>query len=422
MYSGGPGRIPPGERTASSQPSRARQGDYCCCKPPGLRANHPLGEASLAPTPVGSRFICGLASMRRANVVVAWLQRALPLCLLLPGAGFAPPGQPLGLAAQQSEAEVSPEATPQISQVQPNQVAAGDEVTVRIIGRNFSRGVYVSLSVPAVRVVSTRRISATELETRLAIGRKAPPGAVSLYVSNPAGVVAEVPFTIVGETVPPGGPAAPGPEVQPSQAGTPEVVAVEPGRAARGSKLTIKITGKNFAGGAKVAFGNPGIRVLETTVPKSTELAARIEIANDAAVGKTGLFVVNPGDLETEATFEVAETAAPSTPAARASEATAQSFQVINLGEGINILQGLNKAKGTLTLSAGKLRYEEDGKEMFNVGAGDIKEIEMNTFLGVNTGTFHVILNSGKTFNFVPASLRPTDSEALVSSLRQALR
>src|SRR2546422_6713102 len=40
---------------------------------------------------------------------------------------------------------------------------------------------------------------------------------------------------------------------------------------------SLKIKGKNFAPGAKVSFSNPGIRVLETTVQKSTELAARIQ-------------------------------------------------------------------------------------------------------------------------------------------------
>jgi len=64
----------------------------------------------------------------------------------------------------------------------------------------------------------------------------------------------------------------------------------------------------------------------------------------------------------------------------------------------------------------------EAGKEIFSAAAPDIKEIGLNTFLGVNTGTFHVILNSGKTYNFIAASLRPADGQSMVDALRQVLQ
>ncbi len=329
-------------------------------------------------------------------------------------AAFASPAR----AALQDE--VSPEATPSITQVQPNQAAAGEEPTIRIDGQSFSRGVYVSFSNPAVHVVSTRRLSATGLEVKLTIGRLAQSGAVHLYVSNPAGAVAEMPFTITEAKPAPSPPNPPSPPDQPSEAGTPEVTSVNPGGVAPGSHVTLKLTGKNFVSGAKVAFSNPGIRVLETTVSKPTELAVTVDVAKDATTGKTGLFVVNPGDLEAEVPFEVTAQG-PTTPGGAAGGGQVQRFEVFNLGDVSSILQSVNKPKGALIVGGGKLRYEENGKEVFSAGTHDVQEIDANVFFGVHTGTFHVILNSGKRFNFAPTSLRPADGDTLVNTLRQAL-
>jgi hypothetical protein len=359
-------------------------------------------------------------------------------------------------AAPQGEIDVSPGATPEIRQVRPNEATAGDEVMVVIEGQNFSRGAYVSFSTPAVHVVTTRRVDATKLETKLAVSKKAQSGTVSLFVSNPASAVAEAPFAIAGGAGAAAAPAAPAPaaptasaastaEIQPSEFGTPELAAVEPARAARGAQVSIKISGKNFAPKAKVAFSNPGIRVLDTQVGKPTELVTRIKVAPDAPSGTTGLFVVNSDDRETEVAFTVTEETAPAAPApptttaapapaaptAAASTAPATPapaaaetlrFDVIGLGDVTSLLQTRNLPKGTLTFGGGKLRYEEAGKEVFAASVVDIKEIGMNTILGVNTGTFHVILSSGKTFNFAAASFRPADGQAIADSLRRALK
>jgi hypothetical protein len=373
---------------------------------------------------------------------------------------------PAALAAvtPQAETDVSPEATPEIRQVKPNQAAAGEEVTVVIDGQSFSRGAYVSFSTPAVHVISTRRADATKLETKLAVSKKAPSGTISLYVSNPASAVAEAPFTIAGGAAPvaappaapaaamptpPAPPAAPTAEIQPSPLATPEVAAVEPARVGRGGQVSVKVSGKNFAPRAKVAFSNPGIRVLDTQVAKPTELVTRIQVAPDAPTGAAGLFVVNPDDREAEVAFTVTEeiipaapaapvpattpaapatptasTTPPSTAPAAATPAAAESlrFEVIGLGDVASLLQTRNLPKGTLTFAGGKLRYEEAGKEVFAASASDVKEIDMNTILGVNTGTFHVILSSGKTFNFAAPSFRPADGQAIADAVRQALK
>ena len=371
----------------------------------------------------------------------------------------------LRAALPQTETDVSPEATPEIRHVKPSQAAAGDEVTVIVEGKNFAAGAYVSFSTPTVHAIVTKRTSATQLEARVAVGKKAEGGTVSLFVSNPASSVAEAPFTITGGAAPAEAPASrpaevPAPPMPPvAQASslapsaaaaqpatsTPEVTAVEPARAGKGSQLEIEIRGKNFAKGAKVAFSNPGIRVLDTQVTKESELTARIQIADDAATGSSGFFVVNPDDSETEATFVVTDEAPtttsvaasgpsgsmPATPATVSAPAVkteekggaeSTQFEVISLADVAGILQKGNRPKGTLTLSASKLRYEESGKEIFAVTTADIKEVAANTFLGVNTGTFHVILNSGQTYNFIATSLRPADSQSIIDALRKVMK
>jgi hypothetical protein len=366
-------------------------------------------------------------------------------------------------AAQQVGAEVPPDAIPEVTAVRPNQGAPGQEVLVIIEGKNFSPGVYVSFANPFLHAVSTRRVSPTELEARIAIGAKAQPGTVSLFVSNPGSTVAATPFTVtsVGPSVVPAeaaAPAAPMPapsaqapaETSP-QASAPEVTRIEPPRAAPGSQTTLKISGKNFAKGVKVAFSNPGIRVLGVQSSKDSEIEAQIEVAADAANGTTGLFVVNPDESETEVTFEISSqgSAAPSAaPAASSTAPTSQppatstpaskpatkppaaakgagealKFDVIGLSDVAAILQSRNKPKGTLALAGGKLSFEEAGKTIFAVPSSDIKEVGENVILGVNTGTFHIILTSGQTYNFIAASFRPSDSQSIIEALRKALK
>jgi len=112
----------------------------------------------------------------------------------------------------------------------------------------------------------------------------------------------------------------------------------------------------------------------------------------------------------------------PSTPTPAQKTASAEPrFEVYNLGDGVNILQSANKPRGTLSVAGGKLKYQEAGKTVFIVGRGEITEIDANTVLGYDTGTFHVILKSGKTYNFAPASLSVTDGQKMLESIKQAL-
>jgi hypothetical protein len=205
------------------------------------------------------------------------------------------------------------------------------------------------------------------------------------------------------------------------ESSTSEVTRVDPPSAAPKSEASLKIEGKNFVQGAKVSFSNPGIRVLETTVSSDTELTVRIQIASDAPTGKTSLFVVNPDESEAEATFEVTgETSKTGTGAEQAGSA-GERFDVYNLGDVTSIFQTHGKTKGTLIVAGQKLIYEEAGKNVFSASLSDIKEVEANVIFGLNTGTFHIKLNTGKSYNFIAGSLRPADSQSVIDSLRKVI-
>src|SRR5205823_6076000 len=94
---------------------------------------------------------------------------------------------------------------------------------------------------------------------------------------------------------------------QPAGQRAPQVSAIEPSSAGRGSLMTLKVKGKNFAPGSTVSFSNPGIQVLDITKRKDGELSVRIQIAADAPTGTTSVYVVNPDDTEVEAQFRVTE-------------------------------------------------------------------------------------------------------------------
>jgi hypothetical protein len=336
-------------------------------------------------------------------------------------------------------------------------------VTVVIQGSSFSGGAYVSVVSNAIRVESSKRVSATQLEAQLSVSASAQPGTVSLLVSNPASRTAETAFKIVAgqattapatppETVEPSKPAAPATPPEPSAPATsappagptvpitpaeppapvapaapsgPEVATVEPPRVGLGFDVDVKITGKNFVQGTKVSFANPGIRVMGVTSPSSTELTVHIKVARDATPGVASLYVVNPDDREVEATFEVTGkgAATPATPPSPASPPTpgstdTQRYEAYHLGNPAGIVQVLGKVKGALVVSAGSVQYQEDGKTLINISLSDIKEIKTSS---IATDTFHITLNSGKTYHFAPASRRPSDARNLVDALRQAL-
>jgi quinohemoprotein amine dehydrogenase alpha subunit-like protein len=331
----------------------------------------------------------------------------------------------------QTATDVPPDATPQISKITPDHAAPGEQVSLVVTGTNFSSGAYVSASSPFVHVVSSERVSATELHAQLAVGAKAEAGTVTLYVSNPASIVAQSPFTIAASAPP--APPPPSPVVTPAPT-APEVSKVSPASLGQGSQTTVKVTGKNFAPGVKVSFANPGIRVISIAAQKNGDLEVSVQVAADAPTGATSLFVVNADDSEAEAAFEVT-TASPTitattttttpkktTTAAGGAAAGEQTFEVYNLGDAVSILQSGGQSKGKLIVGGGKLRYQESDQVVFSASAKEVREVGVNTFYGLSTRTFHIILTSGKRYNFSGGDLKQDESQAMVDAIQTALR
>ena len=346
--------------------------------------------------------------MRSYRIAVLWLAGVV---------ACACAGPANGLSSTSLTGSSAADASPTISRIQPAEAQPGSRMTVRIEGVDFLPGAYASFSDPAIHVLATRRVSETQLEVDISVGSMAKPQSVSLYVSNPSGASAHASFAIAS------GAANQPQEARTSSPGAPEVTRVEPAQVEPGGKKSVKVTGKNFKQGAKIAFSNPGIRVLGTEFKKSTQLVARIEVAPNAPTGRTSLFVINPDESEVETSFVVTGASSSNSSGTTASaKAPARQFSVYNLGDATSIFQNPGKAKGQLVLEGGKLKYEQDGKVVFTAKPADIQEIAPNIFFGLNTGTFHIILNSGKTYNFVSTSLSPADTNSIVESLHSALK
>jgi hypothetical protein len=211
-------------------------------------------------------------------------------------------------------------------------------------------------------------------------------------------------------------------ETQPSNVGTPEVTAIDPPGATRGSTVLLKVTGRSFGKGAKISFSNPDIRVMETNDLSPTELTARIQVAPKAAIGATSLYVTNPNYRQAEMPFQVVDSGTPKPPPTTAGGTTPAGelrFDVIHI-KGKNILTP-NKIKGVLTWSKGKLRLEENGQEVFSLTPGEIKEIDKNLLLGVSANSFHVMLRSGTKYDFWAASLKPSETNSMADALKHAV-
>jgi hypothetical protein len=314
----------------------------------------------------------------------------------------------------QSAAGVPAGSPLRISQVSPAQIVAGDEATLKISGQGFANGAYVSFSNPGLRVISTRRQSASSLQAKVQAGALAEPGEVTLYVSNPDGASARAAFTILGAASTPASSSAPAAgELRTTAAGSPIVSSIKPSKAAPGSRLKVQVAGKNFAKGVRVAFSNPAILVVGTDFIKSSQLSASVRVAANAAAGPGSLFVVNPDGTEAEVPFTVSGSAA---------AASSERFDVLNLGDAVSFLQSGGKARGVLIVSGNKLEYDEGAKKVFAVTASQVQEIAPNQFFGINTGTFHIILTSGKTYNFTAASLLPSATQAILNSLQKVFQ
>ena len=372
------------------------------------------------------------------------------------------------LAAQQAAPDVAPDATPQIQQIDPGRAVPGAHLTVIIQGNNFAAGAVASSASTAIHIDSSKRLSATRLELQLSVSESAQPGTATLLVSNPASSAAESAFSIVAAQAAPapaaaaaptqtpepakpenpapspapvapatqqtpaappsappapeGNPAAP---VAPAETPAPEVTTVNPPKVGQGFDIDLKLNGKNFVQGTKVSFANQGIRMMGITSSSTTEISVHIKVAGDATPGKTSLFVINPDESEAEAPIEVALkgtfTTTPSAPPSPGSPPGAdpsytQRFDAFHLGNPTEIFHVHGKVKGSLVISSGTVKYEEDKKTLINISLSEIQEVKTSGIGGVN-----IKLNSGKTHHFAAASLKGSDARTIVEAIQKAI-
>jgi len=220
-------------------------------------------------------------------------------------------------------------------------------------------------------------------------------------------------------------PETPPAPVAPAETPAPEVTTVNPPKVGQGFDIDLKLTGKNFVQGTKVSFANQGIRVMGITSSSSTEISVHIKVAGDATPGKTSLFVINPDDNEAEAPIEVALkgtfTPTPSAPPSPGSPPGAdpsytQRFDAFHLGNPTEIFHVHGKVKGSLVISSGTVKYEEDKKTLINISLSEIQEVKTSGIGGVN-----IKLNSGRTHHFAAASLKGSDARTIVEAIQKAM-
>ncbi|MGH9453559.1 MAG: IPT/TIG domain-containing protein [Terriglobia bacterium] len=381
--------------------------------------------------------------MRTSEKLISPWRRVACLVAVVPVLAAVAQARPVTPVALQphflSMAQAGSQA-PAILSIDPSDARPGDKVEITIQGHNFVSGAYVTSSNPAIHVVSTHQDGASKTTVEVQVAPQAALRQVTLYVTNPSGASVLSSLTVSSPVTASANLATAQPSAdaaQPASApGAPVISKVEPASAGPGSTLILTIKGQNFVRGARVAFSNPKLTVSGVNVKSKSELTAQVQIAADAATGSTGLFVVNPDQSEVEGSFEVSGAAintVPAKPAAGTAPSTAEStstksrgkavsFDVLNLGDVVQILKTRTKVQGTLSVDNGTLTYVENGAKVFSVRTSEVQEVAPNVFFGLNTGTFHVFLSTGKRYNFAAASLNPTDTQKIETDLRQALK
>jgi hypothetical protein len=111
---------------------------------------------------------------------------------------------------------------PVVATVDPAHVSPGNDVDLKITGKNFATGVKVSFANTAIRVVGITPASTEQLTVHIKVARDAALGPTSLYVINPDDQEVEAAFEVAGKApTAPVAPTAPKEPVTPAQPGTP---------------------------------------------------------------------------------------------------------------------------------------------------------------------------------------------------------
>lgn len=172
---------------------------------------------------------------------------------------------------------------PTIAGVTPDEIEAGDTISMTVTGSGFLPGVK-AYSFPldsGLAVHDVQYENPTALTLTLAAANGADGGLAGLTIINPqtTPVTDDELFT-----------------VQPRQVAQPPVVSsVLPATVARNTTVVLTIVGANFQAGASVAISPPqGITVQSVQFVTATTLTATVRVAGNAKTGQHSVTVTNP--------------------------------------------------------------------------------------------------------------------------------
>ena len=93
-----------------------------------------------------------------------------------------------------------------------------------------------------------------------------------------------------------------------------------------------------------------------------------------------------------------------------------QRFDAFHLGNPTEIFHVHGRVKGSLVISSGTVKYQEDGQTLVNISCSQIKEAKT-----AGIGGFNIKLKSGRTIHFAAASLKGSDARTIVDALHRAM-
>jgi hypothetical protein len=154
---------------------------------------------------------------------------------------------------------------------------------VTITGSGFQSGIVAGTSGGRVTVNSVTLVDATSLVLDITVNANAIPGARDISVTNVDGGSATCTGCLVLNALP-------------------VVQRVTPGIAARGTTVTVTVSGRGFQAGALVTFSGSGVTGSVIAVNAAgSSITVRVSVAANASVGSRNLAVTNPDGGSTTA-------------------------------------------------------------------------------------------------------------------------
>ncbi|MFN7996373.1 MAG: SBBP repeat-containing protein [Bryobacteraceae bacterium] len=174
---------------------------------------------------------------------------------------------------------------PSISAINPAGGSQGAGVPVTLTGANFVPGTTISTSNPGITIAAVTVVSPTQITATFNIAANAPTGAARVTVTTSGGTSQPASFTV-------NPPAA-------------TLTSINPASGLAGTAVPVTLSGTNFASGATIAVGNPGVAVSNVTIVSANQITATFTIAADAAPGAASVTVTTSGTSSAAVTFTI---------------------------------------------------------------------------------------------------------------------